>query len=81
MVVNLVKGAVVTASSMGIGALGAEATKKLIPAGAGKVTKVCCYVGGCAASSYVSVKVGDFIEDEIDGCVNFFKSLKKTEKK
>lgn len=74
---NIVKGVVGTASSFGIGAMAAEATKRLIPEGASKVTKVCCHVGGCMGGAAVSWKVQQYIDELVDDCAELGKQMFK----
>lgn len=81
MIATIIKTTVSTASSIGVGTMAAEVTKRLIPEGASIVTKVCCHTAGCVGAGFVGWKLSDYTDEFIDEIADLGKkAFKKTDK-
>lgn len=69
MVYSILKIGTGIAVEIGVGTMVAEATTKLIPEAASKVTKVCCYAGGAAVAGVAGKAAHEYSD-------NFFETTR-----
>lgn len=82
MYVTIIKEGVKLVSSIGVGTIVGNTVKQVAnPAAMNTFNKVCVTVGGAAITGLVSAKVGEYIDETIDGTVNSIKGLFKKEEK